>query len=87
MGDHRCTIKIEFSIYGRTYKQKWNINYFDDGDGIDRRIVDWFAECWNDAHARWQASVDEYFKEQRECETRDAELKELIRLKEKYESS
>lgn len=85
MGDHRCTIKIEFSIHGKTYKQEWNINYFANDDDIDQRIVDWFAECWKDAHSRWQANVDKYFKEQREQETREAELEELARLKAKYE--
>ena len=85
MGDHRCVIKIEFSIHAKTYKQDWNINYFDDGDGIDRRIVEWFAECWNEAHTQWQDSINKYFDAERERETRDNELAELARLREKYD--
>ena len=84
MGDHSCHIKIEFSIHNKTYKQEWYINYFDNGDGIDRRIVEWFAECWHDAHSRWQESVDEYFKEEREHEIEETERTELLRLLEKY---
>ncbi len=87
MGDHSCLIKIEFSIHDKIYKQEWRINYYDNGDGIDRRIVEWFAECWFDALNRWQEEVDKYLAKDRERETREAELKELDRLKEKYENS
>lgn len=62
------------------------INYTDDGDGVDRRVTEWFAECWYDAHARWQDEVDAYFAEQRKAETEKAERAELARLKAKYDS-
>ena len=84
MGYHRCTIKIEFSIHGKTYKQDWNINYSDNGDGVDRRIVEWFADCWVNARARWQDSIDEYFEEEHNKEMEEIERTELLRLLEKY---
>jgi len=58
MGDHRADIKIEFTIHGKTYKQSWFINYFDDGDGVDSRISDWFRKCWHNAKSRHDIELD-----------------------------
>ena len=84
MGDHRADIKIEFSIHGKTYKQSWWINWIDDGDGVDYRIIDWFRECWQDALARYNCRIAEFNREAREKETESCERAELERLQAKY---
>lgn len=85
MGDHRANIKVEFTIHDKTYKNEWGwINYTDNGDGVDRRVVEWFSDCWNDAYSRYSDAMYEADRENRERLERDAELKELARLKTKY---
>lgn len=85
MGDHRCGIKIEFDAHGKVYKTDMNINYFDNGDGIDQRVVDWFSECWGDAFSRYNGQIYEAMKEQRKREEEHYERAQLERLKAKYE--
>jgi len=88
MGDHRATVKVEFDIHGKVYKQEWWINYFpDDSSGVDRRIAEWFSACWEDAYSRYQKVVNESHREEDERKQREAELAELKRLKEKYEGA
>lgn len=84
MGDHRVLITIEFDAHGKTYRQKFNINYFDNGDGIDQRVVDFFAESWADALGRYEDQVREHFREQNKAEIEAQERKEFERLKAKY---
>lgn len=85
MGDHRANIKVEFTIHDKTYRQEWGwINYSADEDGIDRRIVEWFDECWQDAYGRYSTAMYEADIENRERRKREAELEELARLTAKY---
>lgn len=85
MGDHRADIKVEFTIHEKTYRQVWDwINYTDNGDGIDQRVVEWFDECWQDARDRWYRAIDKADAENRQRREREDELKELARLKAKY---
>lgn len=57
MGDHKADIKIRFIIHNKTYKQDFWINYFPNECGIDRRISEWFKECWDDAFTRYYKKV------------------------------
>lgn len=86
MGDHRANIKLEFTIHGKTYKTElaW-INYTDNGEGVDRRIVDWFSECWRDAYCRYEDQIAAYHEEQNKAQNERLERQELVRLKAKYE--
>ncbi len=84
MGDHRCEIKIDFNAHGKKYTQEWSINYFDNGAGIDQRIVDWFSDCWADAMAKYDKAQAAYWAEQDAKATTDLDLKELERLRKKY---
>lgn len=80
MGDFRASIKIDMELMGKKYKNEWGwINYFDNGDGIDQRIVDWFNECWEDTQNRYDDLIYKYKEKERE-----EEKKLYQRLKEKY---
>jgi hypothetical protein len=84
MGDFRASIKIEMELMGKKYKNEWGwINYFDNGEGIDQRIVDWFNECWGDTQGRYDDIIYKSGEEDRKRE--EKELYE--RLKEKYDQS
>lgn len=86
MGDHRATIKLSFSIHGKTYRHCFDwINYFPTQEGIDERIVGWFSDCWEDAYSRYQKQVDKIMAEQNKERIEKEERAELERLKEKYE--
>jgi len=87
MGDHRAEIHIVFKIHGKTYKGDWDwINYFDNRDGIDDRVVEFFADSWSDAYGRFQKQLDKARKESERPIIEKREKAELKRLKEKYES-
>ena len=88
MGDHRASIKIEFSMYGETKKADMWINWSPDGTdyhGVDQRVLDFF---YNSA-----CEMREIFCERHERATRiqqekaqeEAERKEYERLKAKFE--
>jgi hypothetical protein len=82
MGDFRASIKIEMELMGKKYKNTWSwINYFDNGNGIDQRIVDWFSECWEDTVMRHDEIIWKSEEKQREEEERELYKK----LKVKYE--
>lgn len=84
MGDHRAYVSIEFRFHGKTNKQSWDINWFDDGDGIDERIVEWFRECTEAGQRRYQKVVDEVMAERNKAQTEKRERTEYERLKEKF---
>lgn len=86
MGDHRATIKLEMTLHGKTYAHEMWINYWEDGDGVDHRVTDWFAECWRDAKARYDAAEAERYQREHAADIAASEKKELERLKAKYEA-
>lgn len=85
MGDHRADIRLKFEIHDKIYKTEMWINYTPNENGIDRRIVEWFEDCWTDAYRRYQDKMDEQMEESRKEELEKKEKLELKRLKEKYE--
>lgn len=88
MGDHRANIKVEFAVHGKTYKSEWNINYWpEDDSGIDRRISEWFLECWEDAYSRYQKSVVDSEHEQNKSRIEAEERAQLAKLLDKYPES
>lgn len=86
MGDHKATIKISFDLHGKVYKMDSWINY-SGHDGVDRRVIDFFEHSWNDAYARYQDEIYKSETETREKQKLEDEVKELARLKEKYEGA
>mgnify|MGYP001616746596 FL=1 len=87
MGDHRASIRVEFTIHDKTYSNEWWINWFDDGTGVDHRITDWFRECWYNALARYTAQTEELYANERAADIERAERADLARLKTKYEET
>ena len=88
MGDHRASIKVEFSMYGETKKADMWINWsdsFSECSDVDQRVIDFFRE----AHAAMYAKfMEEEWRAERKRAAREAEereRKELERLKAKYE--
>ena len=88
MGDHRPTITCHFEMHGHVADYDFGCcNWSDNGDGIDQRIVDWFAEQSAIAIGKWRREVDAYHRERDKDKIREQEIAELNRLKEKYEVS
>jgi len=85
--DSRCDIKISFSIYGMNFKQEWNINYSprDCKVGMDRRIEEWFQNCYDEAHEEFEYRMMESRREETERQKERQEREMLNYLKAKYE--
>lgn len=88
MGDSRASVKIDFSIYGKSYKYDGWINWFTeeyDGNYIDQRILEFFDKSYRDA--RWDYDEASRIEAKRRAAQglEDEERAELNRLKAKYE--
>jgi hypothetical protein len=68
MGDHRASLKIEWSMHGHECKQDFWYNYYPTDEcctcKVDRRILDWLT-------TQYEISMDNWF----EAECADAERK------------
>lgn len=84
MGDSRATVKIEFSIYGKNYKNEWWINWSSEDCGCDERIATWFENCRSEAYDDLQERNYEADREERERRVEATERAELARLEAKY---
>jgi len=84
VGDHRADVKIAFTIHGKTYTMDSYINWFDDGSGVDSRVVEFFRDAWNDAKARYDAEVDALYQREHAADLERSERAELDRLTKKY---
>lgn len=87
MGDSRASVKIEFTIYGKSYKYDGWINWFVeeyDGQFLDHRILEFFDKSYRDA--RWDYDESSRIEQQKRAaeEQEDEERAELARLLEKY---
>lgn len=80
MGDHRMSIKIEAEFHGKKKKTDMWINWFPDGDGIDRRITEFFKELESEGMEVFENRIIKARQKQIEQE----EKLELKRLSEKY---
>lgn len=87
MGDHRATVKIEFTFHGKTYQMNSWINWSpDECSGVDQRVLDFFRQATEDGLTRYHEEEMAYHAEQRKKETEENEREQLERLKKKYES-
>ncbi len=68
MGDHRASIKIEWSMHGHTQKADmwWNYYPCDDcyGFRVDRRLLEWLTEQYDTSMSKWDDMQEEYAVEQ-----------------------
>ena len=57
MGDHRASIKIEWSMHGHTQKADmwWNYYPCDDcyGYRVDKRVLEWLTEQYDKSMSNW----------------------------------
>lgn len=82
MGDHRATIKIEFTMYGKTRNTEMSINWFPAGDHqIDQRVINWFYTASSEFRGHWE--LEQFELRRKREEEQERELYE--RLKAKYE--
>lgn len=68
MGDHRCSIKIEWSMHGHTAQADmwWNYHPSDDcySYRVDRRVLEWLTEQYDKSMSKWDDVQEEYAAEQ-----------------------
>ncbi len=80
MGDHRVTLKIQFSMHG--HEDKWD-SWLNWSDELPDRVADWIRE-------QKEKAMDNWFAENEDSEARAAaeveawEREELARLQAKY---
>lgn len=91
MGDHRASVKIEFTFHGKTETYGGWINWAPwaesaECEGVDNRIVEFFRNATHEGMARYEERMAEYHAESRKAETEKREREELERLKAKYEA-
>lgn len=88
MGDHRASVKIEFSMHDHEDKVDFWINYSPDDDccpyKVDRRVLEWLTKAYEKAMDNW---FDQQYDAEmmRKAEIEKQEREELARLKAKYE--
>ena len=58
MTDFRAFIKVEMDFMDITKKTELNINYHDNGDGIDQRIVDFFSDAYDEGMLKYYAEIE-----------------------------
>lgn len=82
MGDYRADIKITFTMFGRTLKYDGWLNYFpDEITGVDRRVMEFFQEGWEQFRIRHDNIVERDEHQRQAQDERD----EYLRLKAKFE--
>lgn len=84
MSDSRFHLKGEFEVYGKKFKLDQSLNWSADPGQCDERISQWFATCYEEAYAKYQAAQYEADAERRKAAEEDAEREQLARLRKKY---
>lgn len=85
MGDHRASIKIEFSMYGETKKADMWINWSPDENGVDRRVIEFFDEAAHAMSFTYYEQVAKTQEAERRIQEEQHERQEYERLKAKFE--
>lgn len=85
MGDHRASIKIEFSMYGETKKADMWINWSpDDYQGVDRRVIEFFEESAIAMSCKYFEAQERAARREQKKAEQEAERKEYERLHAKF---
>lgn len=85
MGDHRASIQIKFEMHGIEKEIDMWINWYDNGYGIDDRIIDFFQEASNEAINKHEQEVWEYNKAEREKKSLEEDKIKYEELKKRFE--
>lgn len=83
--DSRFRLKVEFSIYGKTFNWEPSLNWYSVQHECDPRISKWFADCHEKARADWERNGEAERAIALNKLVEVAERAELERLKRKYE--
>lgn len=83
MGDHRVSIKLEFSMHGHEAKNDWWLNW---SDSVPQRVAEWVEENKDKAMAKFMETQFEA-QERVDAITENLEREQLAKLKAKYEGS
>jgi hypothetical protein len=87
MGDHRASIKIEFSMYGETTKADMWINWSGSSSecsDVDQRVINFFRKSYEDMYNKHMEDTWRAERRRKDREAEERELKEFERLKAKY---
>lgn len=82
--DSRFELKVEFSIYGKSYPWECSLNWTAEDGDIDCRIKEFFLSSHDEAYGEWCAKQNAFDNDRIIEAQRLFELKELQRLKSKY---
>ena len=85
MGDHRASIKIQFEMHGIKNETDMYVNWWDNGQGIDERIVDFFRESVEESMNKYEEELNKYRIEEKRKNQELYDKQEYARLKKKYE--
>lgn len=85
MGDSRASVKIELSIYGEKFETDMWINWFpEDSGGMDRRVSEWFSECYEKAYYKYRTRIEAQDRERNKAQIEASEKAQLKALQDKY---
>ena len=86
MGDHRASIKIEFSMYGETKKADWWINWSPNSDyqGIDQRVLDFFVAAYEEMSSVYYEEMAKAQEAEMRIREEQHERREYERLRKKF---
>lgn len=87
MGDHRASIQITFEMHEVKKEIDMWINWCDNGDGIDNRVVEFFRDASEEAMHVYEIKMDKYRIEQYQKQREQNDKIEYERLKKKYEGN
>ena len=86
MGDHRASIKIEFSMYGETKKADMWINWSpDDYQGVDRRVIEFFEQAAHEMSFKYYEAQERAERRRQKEAAEEHERQEYERLRAKFE--
>lgn len=84
--DSRFNLKIEFTIYGKTFPWNCSLNWCAPDGRIDPRIEEFFRDAHDNALMDREQEMFDASARRSARERESHELAELARLKAKYES-
>lgn len=82
--DCRFRLTAKFEIYGKTFDWQTSLNWTAQPGQIDRRITEWFQQCYEEAYAEYLEAEEQFQAERKAAAERESELAELARLRAKY---
>ncbi len=83
--DSKAHIEIKFSIHGEDFETKMSINWSDDYEGVDQRVISWFGENFYTAESNYLAEIEAEERRQKKAVELRREKEEFLRLRDKFD--